>query len=373
MALFFVLAFLFLVLAVLIKTNNPRGAKKYLMIVFVILGCFMMFRNSTVGNDTSTYLGYFDAIAYAPSLKAYLASSRLEAGYVLLNKVLSYISKDNQIILIFAGFFTAFSFGRFIYKYSEIPYLSALMFLTFQFFDLSMSAVRQSLAVAILLFAYDYLIDRKPLKFTAIVILATFIHTSSVMCLILYPLSNKNHRKSFYFISLLVSIIVMFSFTSFYPLINAVFPQYMHYFTSTNSEYGFSNTIKLAVVVMLILWICLFLISTTIDDRYVRRLAISNTTVQLDQDYERVFKIATWLSVLMLVLGFRGTILERFKYIYSSAILVYYPNSLNKARGNNRLILVLGSCVVFIAYAAVLYILRPEWQSTYPFSFFWCN
>ena len=93
---------------------------------------------------------------------------------------------------------------------------------------------------------------------------------------------------------------------------------------------------------------------------------------QYYRDVQQVDNMAIWLGVIMLMFSLYGTILIRFKYIFSFPLLIAYPNSIwahdNK---NNKLVLYFVSCIVFVTYNLIIYIYRPEWQSTYPFVPFW--
>jgi len=282
-----------------------------------------------------------------------------------------------QIIFVVTGAFTAFSFGRFIYKYSKLPWMSAYMFLTLQFFDLSMSGVRQILSIAILLFSYDFIINRKFIKFLLVVLLATTIHTSAVMFLIIYPLAKFKINKKFYLISGAIAIAVFIAFQYFIPLIGKVFPQYIKYLTNEGKSY--TNTPTLAVFLMLALWLVLFIIAemayrnNKMPNEDLHSVTFTNKKISgCEATVSNVHEVAVWLGILMLFLALQGTILNRFKYIYSASILVLYPNALSQIKDRGiRALLLAGSCIVFFVYIMVIYIFRPEWQSTYPYTFFW--
>lgn len=376
MWLFYILSFAIIIMGIISKTN--KASKRYIFVIFGFLGILMMFRSINVGNDTDQYTKIFNAIAQVDDTKVFVENSRYEVGYIYLNRLLSFISNDAQILFIFTGFITAFSFGRFIYKYSMLPWMSAFMFLTLQFFDLSMSGVRQILSIAILLFSYDFIIKRKPIKFLLVVLLATTIHTSAIMFLILYPLATIKITKKFYWISGTVTIAVFIGFRYLIPLIGRVFPQYINYLTREGNSY--TNNATLAVFLMLGLWLILFFIAEAADRKKKQindedLISAKKTGGQIvcsEVTALNVHKIAVWLSILMLFLALQASILNRFKYIYSVSMLILYPNALSHIKdGKSRNILITGSCLVFFVYIMVIYIFRPEWQSTYPYTFFW--
>lgn len=381
MWLFFVLIFLFLFFAVVLPQKNYKSSKHYLFLTFAIIGILIMFRSVTVGNDTDVYTYLFKTIASTKDINLYIKNSRFESGYIYLNWFLSKISDNPQILFIVTGFFTALSFKRFIYQYSEMPWMSVLMYMTLQFYDLSLTGVRQIIAIAILLYSYDFIVKRKPIIFTILVLLATTIHTSAILFLILYPLASRKQTKKFYIISGSISVVVFASFSYVLTFMNRIFPQYIKYFLGDNSSYSASAT--LAVFLMLGLWVVIFAISRRIESKQSSLVGARNKTCpQLHKDSRMIItypeasknalEVSIWLGILMLFLALHGTILNRYKYVFTATILVYYPNALKKINnGNERLFMVAGSCIVFIIYILIIYIFRPEWQSTYPYSFCW--
>lgn len=342
--------------------------------MFSILGGLIMFRSINVGNDTDIYTYLYESINNNTSLSAFLDTSRFEIGYILLNRVIGFVFNDKQFLFIVTGGFTAFAFGRFFYHYSLCPWMSVYMFLTLQFFDLSLSGVRQIVAISILTFAFDKLVNRKTIPFFIIVLLASLIHWSSILFLIMLPFSVEKKSRKFYFVSGVIAIIVFAIFPYLYNLISIVFPQYMHYFTQSGNSY--SNTAKLANILMFLMYFILFIIinlidikesNITFDDKNDERLVIKYYRRTMD-----INKIAVWFSIIMLLMSMQGTILNRFKYVFSFPLLVAYPNAIVMHSNNeNKSIITLISLAVFFTYILVIYTFRPEWQSSYPYIPFW--
>ena len=120
MLLFYLLVLLIFSFAIFFNTKKLNGSRIYICVVFSIFAILMMFRSINVGNDTDQYTYIFHTISNTNDIQSYIKSSRLEAGYIYLNKFLSMICDHPQIIFVVTGAFTAFSFGRFIYKYSKL-------------------------------------------------------------------------------------------------------------------------------------------------------------------------------------------------------------------------------------------------------------
>jgi len=370
MWLFYFLVFLvFFVYA--LCSNLRNGEKFYLFIMFGIFGILMMFRGETVGNDTDRYIDIFNVVRKTSNLQTFIESSRYEKGYIYLNWVLSLISDNPQILFIVTGAFTAFSFGRFIYKYSINAWMSVLMFLTLQFFDLTLTGVRQIVAIAVLLFSYDYLISRKLWRFLLLVFIASTIHTSTILFLIFYPLTSKKRGAFFYISSTAIAVFIYVSFRLILPIAGRLFPQYLKYLEGEGGSYSIEP--KLGVFLMLALWLILFVCAKVFGREQPSDISddISQNGSMPSQNVNYVHEIAVWMGIIMLFLALQGTILNRFKYIFSVPIIVYFPNMLKTMDIGTRRIITIATCIVFILYSIIIYTYRPEWQSTYPYTFFW--
>lgn len=326
-----------------------------------------MFKGRTVGNDTEAYIrlfGYAKNFSISTLIKM---EGRYEIGFLLFIKVFSYYF-DYQVLFAIVGLFVSFSFGRYIYKYSKRPAFSILAFYTLQFFDLSMSGLRQIIAISILLYAFDFLLRRKPLYFIVIVVIASLFHTSSLLFLIAYPLCNKERKNMFYLISLFAFIFVFALFDNIViPIVSRFLPQYLKYFSETGNSY--SNSLTLASLLMTIVFGTLFMFTKYVENtnkEVIRSLNLERYRLNYIND------IVLWLGFLMLILSWNGTILTRYKYVFSFAVLISLPNSIYMIRNKKEKIffsVLISSCL--IAYILVIYIFRPEWQSTFPYTPFW--
>ena len=148
--------------------KGKKFASIYLILNMGFFAFLSMFRSSTVGNDTQIYTNLFYNILNSTDLSLY--TKRYEAGYVILNRALGLISNNHQIVFIVTSAYIFFIIGRFIYKYSNMVWLSVFLFFSLRYFDSSLSEIRQMISIATILLSYDYLLKRKPIKFIIIVI-----------------------------------------------------------------------------------------------------------------------------------------------------------------------------------------------------------
>jgi len=108
----------------------------------------------------------------------------------VFSKVISLLGASYRVWLaIIAGFF-CYSISKFIYKYSEEAYISVIALVSLGYFYFSLSGLRQTLALSIILFSYKYLIERRLIPFIIVIIFGSLFHFSAIVFLIAYPLSR---------------------------------------------------------------------------------------------------------------------------------------------------------------------------------------
>lgn len=184
--------------------------KRNIGIFFAGIQMFLIlaFRDITVGADLGNYIGGFKFIS---GLSFVNLCSRFhlvrtadliypysyESGYCLLNWLCGKIGISFHGFLVICAAFIIFSTCRFIAKYSYKPWMSFCLFVGLGMYEYSFGILRQSLAVAILLYAFDYIKLRKWRNFIVIVFVAFTIHRLSIIFVILYFLIEKPITKKF--------------------------------------------------------------------------------------------------------------------------------------------------------------------------------
>lgn len=182
-----------IVLAALLLQGNVKGNKKYMFVAFLILFCVMGLRDvNTCGNDSSGSHGSYPIIYRNIGQTEW--SELIEEDNDNFNIGFSYLMKavyeltdgDYQAFITIVSLFILFSYMRFIRKYSPSPIQSVLYFLGLLYFTFLFDALKQAMAMSVLLFAFDSIIERKPIKFILIVLLAGTFHFPALVFLPAY-------------------------------------------------------------------------------------------------------------------------------------------------------------------------------------------
>lgn len=172
-----------------IKDQNRKNFI-FLGIIFIQFTYLAWQRAFTVGQDTMNYYYAFRQISHLSFNEA--LALQWEKGYIIWNWIISHSGFDYHAYLLFTAAIIYYSLCRFIYRYSTCAWLSIVVFMAFGFYFGTLHILRQYLALAIIMFAYDYMLKRKLLHFTALVLLAFSFHTSAIVFFPTYFICNKN-------------------------------------------------------------------------------------------------------------------------------------------------------------------------------------
>jgi len=102
-------------------------------------------------------------------------------------------------LLVVCAAINVIAIGRFIYRYSEIPWLSFSLVCGFGIFTYMFGILRQSLALSFILFALDCVIDKKNIRAFLFFIIAVTFHRTALLAVLFIPLFNVHEiRKAHY-------------------------------------------------------------------------------------------------------------------------------------------------------------------------------
>ncbi len=196
MSIFFVLVVFAIILYCMMQNNDTKKSrKKYVIIITSVLIVVAGLRHVAVGNDTLAYWDKFEAIRYnswgelfngfwTGLLNPTQSDFGKDPGMWILNKALSYIIYNQQIYFLLMASIILVPLGVFFYRNSTT--LKQLLFaysfyITLYFSYLPCSAVRQSIAVGLLIMGYIGLTENKVKKFIFYLALALLFHKSSMI------------------------------------------------------------------------------------------------------------------------------------------------------------------------------------------------
>lgn len=338
--------------------------KRYLFLALFPLVAMTMFHSENIGNDTRAYTDLFEDVKEM-TLKMALSNGRFEKGYMLFTYILTRLFSSRQCVLIAEGAIVYLSLSRWLNKWCKAPGLFVCLIVEMLEIDGWMSAARQSLAVAVLLFAYDALVEKKLLRFFILVILAAQFHAVAYVFLLAWPMlwwvdeyRRNSLEKKWQFEKLMAVCVVGIALLT-WPMINLllkIFPKYQYYMSGVYMD----GQARLAIVLKIIVYTLMLLAPRWIKNR---KWEAGQSVVELS-----IYRIAL-VNIAILIAANQATILTRFSGMFSVYAVAEFSEQASKLkRGKNRKIVTVAALILFALYGVIITIYRtPEWQTTYPF------
>lgn len=210
---YFLFIFLILRLYIFIYTNI---SKKISLIFLISLLTFISAIRCNYGSDFYSYYKVFNyATNLTGNIKLYLENGESFLFYPMEYFVKKSFESPYAIFWICSIIIYPLLFS-WINKHSNDMPSSVFLFFLFGFFDITNNILKQCIAMPILLFAYDYLLDKKIIRFGICAFLACGFHISSIVIIIMMIISSflRINIKLYYLIISSSIVLVLF-----YPLI----------------------------------------------------------------------------------------------------------------------------------------------------------
>lgn len=326
--------------------------KVYFVSSFLILVVLSAFRSLNIGNDSLDYALSYSRIGEYPGVLD--NPSRFEIGYIIFNKVLYYFNTDPFILFFISSAFVTGTIFWFVSRYSKSLWMSIFLFLNLRIYYFTLSGIRQSIALSIVLISFYFLEKNKKISFILLVLLASTFHTSAILFIIVYPLSKIKFTKKIMVVYLLISLVLYMTFNTFINFVFSIFPQYTIY---SGSDY-FENT-QLASVLDSLIILMLLLVGAFIFWKSSKGHYLFNIMLH-------IISIATVITLVSI----NASIIKRAAFYFFTFSIVYVPLFLNEIKQKqNKLLLTYLLMGLFFAYNLIILYYRPEWQHVYPYEF----
>lgn len=348
---------------IIINPNiNKRRKELYVFLSMIPLLILSAIRSINIGNDTITYHNlYYWSQEYPINEFILNYKTRWEIGFLYLNKFLSEISSNPQLLIVVSSIYVYFIISWFLIKYSNNSFYSLFLFITMRYYFFFFSNIRQSIAIATLLIAFDLLVSEKKIRFVFTVFIAYFFHTTAIVFLFALVIKKIPIKKSILIIVAIVSTILFLIWKRIMPIINIYLPiKYQNYQNTTYYlEAGNMANYLNFLVIFLITIICLYIYFKEEENFKKEKLA-------------NIYFYFPIVSSSLALLSTQFGMFARVQYYFSFFFIIILPNMLNKlASREEKIIIYLVTIILFILYHTTILFFRPEWQHVYPFEFFW--
>lgn len=351
MGIYIFIVFLILVLGYFQKSGKI-GTKTYCCVIGVIFAIVTGLRSVNVGSDTTVYyLGYEDlktistlpeAISYHGDIAYYTFAWLMARGGV------PFWGLTLAVACLFY-----YSVSKLIYRYSEDKALSYLILMAFNFFQFSMTGIRQTIALAFALFAlYEaFKPDYKLLKILIYIAVGYLFHNSCAVFLLLLPMLVFKHKynKGLVFLSVLIVLAGFVFRTSIMGMmISLSSDTRFEFYDMENTGAGFTTYIMYFLIYIILLY-----------------------NMKSYADETRRGTLDLWLMVATLL--FQGTVLIqsvmfRVAWYFAISLVVILPQIIKTFSQQNKTI------ANFTAYALILFMylgITIGSAHVVPYQFFW--
>lgn len=169
-----------------VSVMDGRSIGLFWAVVSFSLLIFFVGMRSGFG-DTPAYISGFNAFSLDTNLLEIFKSDSDQKGYdCLLFLFKKYISPDYTVFFMALAIFQGLAIVKLYYKFSCNFFMSAFLFMASTSFTWMMNGLRQFLAVCVIMFFFDYIVDRKFFKFLLVLLVAFSIHESAIVWLPVY-------------------------------------------------------------------------------------------------------------------------------------------------------------------------------------------
>lgn len=171
---------------------NKQSPVNYIPFFMLILTLALPITLRRTFNDTGAYIrGFYQA---EPITELFRSGNIHILGNPLFSIYRSFVHTftDNYMIyFLFPAFFVQYSYIRFIRRHSPSLVVGVGLYLFLGTYVFSIAAMKQTLAMAVLLYAVEALIDRKYVRYYLLVFIAFLFHTYALGFLILPLFTSK--------------------------------------------------------------------------------------------------------------------------------------------------------------------------------------
>ncbi|MBE9600313.1 EpsG family protein [Pedobacter sp. MC2016-24] len=292
--------------------DSDSNRKQYIFIISAILILQSGLRNVAVGTDTYAYFDMFETVKTTPwdevileFVLHYTIGVGKDPGFMVFEKIVQIFISDYQgfLFLIAMMFFPVL--GNFIYKNTTTLKSAILAYviyavLFYSFF--SITGHRQTIATAATLIGFEWIKQRKLIRYVILILVASTIHQS---CLIFLP---------FYFIARIKRPdIILWPLTLFFPLLLLLSSKISLLFiglSQSYEEYGHMEEFKpvtLTVMLLIVSLLALFRYTKVVEILPVAKMQYAAMVMavfflSLVFEIHAFLRIVQYFSVFIMVL-----------------------------------------------------------------------
>ena len=184
----------------IVSNSNLKNKKKHACITIVIVLSLLAVTRALTAPDIVNYIDRYKTLhstSFSYLFGTYLNGDLKDPFFYIFAKLFADVGLPAELWVNSIAVFFAASFGNFVYRTSDNPAMSYLIVICF-YFRFTLTGLRQTMALSVILFALLMLLNRKPVKFVILVLVAVLFHSSALVLLPMYWVSSLRPGKKQY-------------------------------------------------------------------------------------------------------------------------------------------------------------------------------
>ena len=294
---------LLLLWAALFCFRKPSRSKNlfFLLLSFGQLFLMMAFRYNVGSDYDNYYYGYTTMKAEGFGNLTFLD---WEPGFVIFTKLMAMIpGMDYQIYLIIISLIAIVPMAIFLYKESEIPWLSTILYVNMLMYFMSLNFLRQMIAVSLLMLAWVFLKRNKFFRFLLMIIVASLFHQTVLLMIPVYFIVKiKPGLKEL----LIYGFFLLWFYTASSNIIDLITSFYHEDYN--NSEFireGVSavySILPVFITVVAFILVKTETINLTTENKYLVNLSFIGTITMLTMSKHAIIERLSYYFILFMLL-----------------------------------------------------------------------
>ena len=283
----------------------PQQGKKriYYIVTMAVIHAFVSgLRYMYLTGDLRKYAWNYSTYPQLDYFSDELLNDGFNTGFIWFSKFIAELSNgDFQIMLLVVAIIIEIAVALLIYKYSPRPCISYLVWNCMSFYLFGFSALKQSLAMALVMFAMVDILENRPWRFLITTIIAGLVHFPAYAFLPAYWIA-KSRLKLATLLWFTAAAVLIYVFQS--PIVKFITSLYYEEGTLLLADEAALGGRFYMIVVILAMGICLKGFS--------------------DRRFEKTFTIMAVAAIFQMFAGF-DNIFTRFADYYFQMSILFLP------------------------------------------------
>ena len=297
--------------------QHGKRKKVYIALMAVLHTFLCGWRYMYLTGDLRKYAWDYYTITESGWFSEEVLNEGRNFGFYWLQKLFSTLTDgDFQVFLIFIAIVTELAVAVIVYRYSPAPWLSYLLWNCFGFYVFGFSAIKQALAMALVMLAFTGIMEEKPRRFLFWTLLAGCVHTPALVFLPAYWLA-KSRLSIQKLISYAVSAGLVFLFRNRIVIFISGF-----YYEETD-----------------------FMVNEHVGGRFLMIVALLVVGVILrgfsGKDFSKLFNLVFIAALIQMFSGFDNVFSRLADYYFQFLIIylpmMFYPETDEPLRGRRQI------------------------------------